>query len=108
MRARELMMVRDVEEDGSMVDAPAGAEIEDEDEDTDDEESAANIAPNGLASRKAMHRNYEIMNQNDVARREDGGEERDFLMELEAAGGGADMQLLFARAWMLAGLQGGV
>jgi hypothetical protein len=79
-----------------------------ESDDEDDDESPHTIAPNGLASRKAMHRNYEIMNQNDVARREEGGEERDFLVGLEAVGGGADMQLLFARAWMLASLQGGV
>jgi nuclear receptor interaction protein len=86
--------------------AIAGAGVNyDSDEDND---SSRNIAPNGLASRKAMHRNYEIMNQNDAARREDGGGEGDFLMAIEGMGGGADMQLLFARAWMLATMQQGV
>lgn len=70
------------------------------DSDSDDH----TIAPNGLASRKAMHRNYEIMNQNDVARRED--DRDDFLTVSAGIGGvGGDMQLLFARAWMLATMQ---
>ena len=77
----------------------------DSDEDT---ESSSNILPNGLESRKAMHRNYEIINQNNVSRREEQGGDSDFLIGVEGIGGATDMQLLFARAWMLATMQGGI
>ena len=72
-------------------------ELYDGSSDDDDEETP--IAPNGLRSRKAMHRNYEIINQNDVARRE---EDRDAFLTVSADEG---VQLLFARAWMLASLR---
>jgi DDB1- and CUL4-associated factor 6 len=66
----------------------------------DDDDDDTKIAENGLNSRKAMHRNYEIMNQNDVARRE---EDRDEF--LTVSGDAEMMHLLFARAWLLANMQ---
>jgi nuclear receptor interaction protein len=87
------------------------AQRDEDDADTDsdeDTESHGNILPNGLESRKAMHRNYEIMTQNDVSRREEQGGDSDFLIGVEGIGGATDMQLLFARAWMLATMQGGI
>lgn len=66
-------------------------------DDSDDDKA---IAANGLKSRQAMHRNYEIMNQNDVARREEDGDEY-----LTVSGSAENMHLLFARAWLLANMQ---
>lgn len=59
----------------------------------EDAEEDNNVAANGLQSRKAMHRSYEIMSQNDLDRRSGVGDA--FIT--------VSMNELLARAWLLAG-----
>ena len=66
----------------------------DSDDEDDQQPDSEGITTNGLRSRKAMHKEYEITSQNDVERQRDGTADMTV----------SSMDLFFTRAWIMSGL----